>query len=58
MHILAIISGPYGERHVENIRAHGPAEWEVEVWRAPAVLPPIVDSRSIRTTARPRSQRF
>jgi hypothetical protein len=43
MYILAIISGPYGERHVENIRAHGPAEWEVKVWRAPTVLPPIVD---------------
>lgn len=43
MRILAIVSGDYGKRHVENIRAHGPAEWTVEVWRAPAVLPPVID---------------
>jgi hypothetical protein len=43
MKILAIISGPYGQRHVDNIRAHGPAEWVVDTWQAPAVLPPIVD---------------
>jgi hypothetical protein len=43
MRILAIISGDYGQRHVDNIRAHGPEDWQVEVWRAPAVLPPIVD---------------
>ena len=43
MRLLAIISGPYGQRHVDNIRARGPAEWQIEVWQAPAVLPPIVD---------------
>jgi hypothetical protein len=43
MRILAIISGDYGQRHVNNIRAHGPSEWSIETWRAPAVLPPIVD---------------
>jgi hypothetical protein len=43
MRILAIITGEYGQRHVDNIRAHGPDDWQVEVWRAPAVLPPIVD---------------
>jgi hypothetical protein len=43
MDILAIISGEYGKRHVENIRAYGPAGWKVEVWQAPAVLPPVVD---------------
>jgi hypothetical protein len=43
MHILAIISGEYGRRHVANIRAHGPADWHVEVWQAPPVLPPVVD---------------
>jgi hypothetical protein len=41
--ILAIITGEYGQRHVDNIRAHGPDDWQIEVWRAPAVLPPIVD---------------
>ncbi len=43
MRILAILSGEYGQRHVDNIRAHGPADWVVEVWRAPAVLPPVID---------------
>lgn len=43
MQILAIISGEYGQRHVENIRTHGPDEWEVTVWQAPKVLPLIVD---------------
>jgi hypothetical protein len=43
MRILAIISGEYGQRHVDNLRAHGPKEWQIEVWQAPTVLPPIVD---------------
>lgn len=43
MRILAIISGEYGQRHVDNIRRHGPTDWALEVWRAPAVLPLIVD---------------
>ena len=43
MRILAIISGDYGQRHVDNIRAHGPTDWEVEVWKAPSVLPPVID---------------
>jgi len=43
MNILAIVSGEYGRRHVENIRTHGPAGWQIQMWQAPAVLPPIVD---------------
>jgi hypothetical protein len=43
MRILAIISGEYGARHVKNIRQHGPKEWQIEVWQAPAVLPPVID---------------
>jgi hypothetical protein len=43
MRILAVISGEYGQRHVDNICAHGPTDWVVEVWRAPAVLPPVID---------------
>jgi hypothetical protein len=43
MRILAIISGQYGQRHVENIRAHGPEAWEITTRQAPAILPPIVD---------------
>ena len=43
MRILAVISGEYGQRHVENIRRHGPADWTVEVWQAPSLLPPVID---------------
>jgi hypothetical protein len=43
MRILAIVTGQYGQRHVDNIRAHGPEEWQVAVWQAPAVLPPVID---------------
>jgi hypothetical protein len=43
MRILAIISGEYGQRHVDNIRRHAPQDWTIEVWRAPNILPPIVD---------------
>jgi hypothetical protein len=43
MRILAIITGEYGQRHVDNLRSHGPEDWVVEVWRAPTALPLIVD---------------
>ena len=43
MRILAVITGEYGQRHVDNLRAYGPPDWQIEVWRAPAVLPPVVD---------------
>jgi hypothetical protein len=43
MRILAVISGEYGHRHVDNLRANGPSEWQIETWRAPAVLPPVID---------------
>ncbi len=43
MHILAIISGDYGQRHVDNIRANGPSDWTVAIWQAPTILPPIID---------------
>ena len=43
MRILAIINGDYGQRHVDNILAHKPETWQVQVWRAPAVLPPVID---------------
>lgn len=43
MRILAIITGEYGRRHVDNIRAHMPADWEIEVWQAPSVYPPVID---------------
>jgi hypothetical protein len=43
MRILAIISGEYGQRHVANIRAYGPPHWDIQVWRAPAAFPPVID---------------
>lgn len=43
MNILAIISGEYGLRHVNNIKKNGPQEWVLTIWEAPKVLPPIVD---------------
>ncbi|MDW8072534.1 MAG: DUF166 family protein [Anaerolineae bacterium] len=43
MRILAVVSGEYGRRHVTNIRARAPTDWQVEVWQAPAVLPPVMD---------------
>jgi thymidylate synthase len=43
MRILALISGEYGRRHVANIRANAPADWTIDTWQAPAVLPPVMD---------------
>lgn len=43
MRILAIISGEYGQRHIDNVREHGPADWSIEIWRAPATFPLIID---------------
>jgi thymidylate synthase len=43
MRILAIISGEYGARHVRNLREHGPASWQIEVWQAPTFFPLVID---------------
>lgn len=43
MRILAIVTGEYGQRHVDNIRAHKPACWSLQVWRAPSFYPPVID---------------
>jgi hypothetical protein len=43
MRILIIINGEYGQRHADNIQAHKPDGWELEVWKAPKVLPPVID---------------
>lgn len=43
MKILAIVSGDYGRRHVENVRSHAPGTWEIATWEAPTVLPPFID---------------
>ena len=43
MLILAVISGEYGQRHVDNLRARGPSHWVIETWTAPSLLPPVID---------------
>ncbi len=43
MNILAIISGEYGQRHIDNVRKHGPDSWKIEIWQAPGVFPPVID---------------
>jgi hypothetical protein len=43
MRILVVINGEYGQRHVDNLHKHAPGEWSIEVWKAPRMLPPIVD---------------
>ena len=43
MKILAIISGAYGNRHVNNIRENGPDSWEINTWQTPPVFPPFID---------------
>jgi len=43
MRILAVISGEYGQRHVDNLRARGPSHWVLETWTAPSLLPPVID---------------
>lgn len=43
MRLLLIYQGEYGRRHLENIRRHKPADWTVEAWQAPAILPPVID---------------
>lgn len=43
MRLLVLVTGDYGWRHVENIRQHGPEEWQVETWVTPTILPPMVD---------------
>lgn len=43
MRLIVITQGDYGKRMLENIRRHGPADWEVGEWEAPRVLPPVID---------------
>lgn len=43
MRILAIYSGEYGIRHINNVRARCPGDWTIEVWKAPQAFPLIID---------------
>ncbi len=43
MRLLVVYQGEYGRRHLENIFRHAPTDWLVRSWRAPLVLPPVID---------------
>lgn len=43
MRILVVITGEYGQRHVDNLRASSPEDWKIDVWRAPTALPLVID---------------
>lgn len=43
MRILAVVSGTYGYRHVENVKQHAPQSWEIETWQAPVAFPLVID---------------
>lgn len=43
MRILAIINGDYGQRHIENVQMYAPETWRIEVWKAPAGFPLVID---------------
>jgi hypothetical protein len=43
MRLLAVITGDYGLRHVENIRQNMPPSWSIQVWRAPVNYPLVID---------------
>ena len=43
MRILTLITGDYGQRHVDNMYEHAPKSWTIETWQSPKVLPPVLD---------------
>ena len=43
MHILVLITGEYGLRHVRNLNTHAPLKWTISTWQAPSVLPVIME---------------
>ncbi|MBI3913873.1 MAG: hypothetical protein HY327_06775 [Chloroflexi bacterium] len=43
MNILAIHTGPWGERIARNLRDHAPSHWQIAEFRAPAHYPIVID---------------
>lgn len=43
MRILAIYTGEYGQRHIENIRKYAPPHWQIQTWMAPTQFPLVID---------------
>ena len=43
MRILVLKTGEYGQRHIDNMTKHAPADWQVESWQTPRALPIVLD---------------
>ncbi len=43
MRLLVLITGEYGQRHVDNLRRHAPPHWAIETWQTPRSLPIVLD---------------
>ena len=43
LQLLVLIQGHYGQRILDNIRRSAPRSWTVDAWRAPTVLPQVID---------------
>lgn len=43
MRLLVLKTGEYGQRHIDNLVKHAPADWLIESWQTPRILPPILD---------------
>ncbi|MCP4390039.1 MAG: hypothetical protein GY802_17225, partial [Gammaproteobacteria bacterium] len=43
MRILIILTGEYGQRHADNIRKYASDGWQIEIWKAPAAYPLVID---------------
>ncbi len=43
MRLLIIVSGDFGLRNLHNIQAHAPADWVINTWQAPSILPRMID---------------
>jgi hypothetical protein len=43
MRILAIFTGDYGIRHINNIIQFAPQHWDIQSWRSPTNFPIVID---------------
>lgn len=41
--VLAVTQGEWGQRIAEHVQQSAPGHWKVEIWKAPRVLPPVID---------------
>jgi hypothetical protein len=43
MRILILVTGDYGQRHVDNLNRHTPENWTINTWQTPKSLPIVLD---------------